>query len=1291
MTETSGLHGDDTQDGELLADLFDALLQEILDGRTPDLAAIHPDRPDLRERIQKTWALACSVAGRREPSRPVLGGYEIERELGHGGMGTVYLARHQALNREVAIKVLPHSLAMSPRAKQRFLEEARALARLRHDHVVHIHRIIDHEEMLAFEMEYVAGGSLRSLVVELAQKAKPQSIQCLAEVLHLPPEALGTRNSIEWFVRLGIRVARALGEVHRHGLIHRDVKPSNILLRKNGQPVLADFGLARAGDPHATQAAFAGTPVYAAPERLRSGDADLDARADVYSLGVTLYEALTLGPSFGGSTTNEVLRRIEEGNLPSLRKRAPNVSRDLETVIAKAMEPDRRHRYATADEFADDLERLLSLQPIHAKPAGALRRAAKFLRRHNRVAIAAVAGAFLVAAVTWPVIAHARSAELSRERAAALVLDARSHLLRPENLTSSWATVRDRNRDRIRHTPATKAAKLGVLDAALADYDPALAQDPDDTLRLERAVVALVRLFVAADDRVDEHLLAPALANLPPLTALVARQSAAREEVGTALDRAVAVASTVDRYAAGLFAFLLNDPGACRRCWRGIGELGGAQTFLDACVALQMADDGEPERAYPRLFHAARAMPKATALMFAIADAAVASGDVDLAEQWFRALPARRADEEPQTRRRRLEADLLVAKRDLDGARRIYRELMKADPSNPEPLQRLAALAITEGDQATALRLYRELERRWPDLVQPRYQLARLALQKHDLRGYLQQARRVLAEDLHRYSSNAAMQLADILRLGGLQASYAQASASFDVASRPWRDDALPLSAWMSPRRIDSLENGLRFWATYDRAAEAASRDEERPVAIALQSAHRTLRQLPGLALGLPMGLGPVAIVALPALVESGTVFLTPLLLPFQTVLGTRLHFFENRILVSKSLNDWKQSYGIQVLRVADTNGDTLPELCIAAPPTGVNQGGGYVEMRNLADGSLSTTFEAPDDDTAWGRAIANLGDVDGDLCDDIVIGSPINSTWATAPATVTLKSGRTGTDIWTIEGNTIGFGCSLASIGDVDGDGIRDVLVGEPPTQLNGEVLGVVHVCSGRTGRQIHELVSPRDDVWFGAAVADAGDANGDGIDDVLVGGNFGNAPGVVAVYDGRTGDLLSTLAEEDRDTTFAFCVTALHDVDGDGLADIAVGAPALSSDGRLPGKVHVFSSRTGRVVHELRGDRPGDGFGFGLCWLPTWRRSDESCIAVSARQGGPVGGGYVRVSAARDGEPLQTFASAGSTAFGFSMVDLGDLDGDGLRDLGISAIRPSGVVILSMSFADIAPKGPK
>ncbi|MCA8953002.1 MAG: serine/threonine protein kinase, partial [Planctomycetes bacterium] len=238
MTSSTGDSGPsrdlDTRDGELLADLFDDLLQEILEGRTPDLAGYLPDRPDLRERVARTWALACSVAGRREASKPVLGGYEILRELGHGGMGTVYLARHDILQRDVAIKVLPHSLAMSPRAKQRFLQEAKSLARIRHDHVVHIHRVLDHTEMLAFEMEYVDGPSLQQVLQELRAGRRPA--------------LLGDGNPVEWCVRTCIDVARALDEVHRHGLIHRDIKPSNILLRRNGTPVVADFGLACLGE-----------------------------------------------------------------------------------------------------------------------------------------------------------------------------------------------------------------------------------------------------------------------------------------------------------------------------------------------------------------------------------------------------------------------------------------------------------------------------------------------------------------------------------------------------------------------------------------------------------------------------------------------------------------------------------------------------------------------------------------------------------------------------------------------------------------------------------------------------------------------------------------------------------------------------------------------------------------------------------------------------------------------------------------------------------------------------------
>ena len=149
--------------------------------------------------------------------------------------------------------------------------------------------------------------------------------------------------------------------------------------------------------------AFADTPLYAAPERLRGGDEAIDARADIYSLGVTLYEAITLSPPYHGRSTGEVLRRMERGKLPPMRARTRYVSDDLQTVLEKAMEPDPQDRYANAAALADDLERLLSLQPVLARPAGVLRKLGKAARRNRRLLAAAAGGALAVALFAWQI------------------------------------------------------------------------------------------------------------------------------------------------------------------------------------------------------------------------------------------------------------------------------------------------------------------------------------------------------------------------------------------------------------------------------------------------------------------------------------------------------------------------------------------------------------------------------------------------------------------------------------------------------------------------------------------------------------------------------------------------------------------------------------------------------------------------------------------------------------------------------------------------------------------------
>lgn len=1272
-----------THDEELLADLFDVMLQEILEGRTPELADYHPERPDLQARITKAWSLACSVAGRREPSRPVLGGYEILRELGHGGMGTVYLARHQVLQREVAIKVLPQSLAMSPRAKQRFLDEARSLARVRHENIVHIHRVLDHSEMLAFEMELIDGPSLQHVVQTLRQQSKPHTTEALANVLQLPPAALGARTTVEWTVRLGIKVARALAEVHRIGLVHRDVKPSNILLRSDGRPVLADFGLAR-DDDDAQGTSFAGTAVYAAPERLRGGDAGLDGRADVYSLGVTLCECLTQRAPYPGQTTEQVLRQIEAGRFVGLRHEAPHVSRDLDTVIGKAMEPDPRHRYATADELADDLERVLNFEPVRAQPASAARRVGKFLRRHRRIVLAATAGALVVFAGLWPVLRHLANIEGQRAASERALLAARTAVMSPENLHATWArSITGATRTWLREA-SSAAAQTTALRTALRHYDEALAVTTSQVVQLERDVIATTLTVLAPrTEPLPEVELRRALDPLPPLTAQLARRMlVAGKQSALAID--VKAATPTDCFAAGYLSFLLGDVQTATSCWHGLDKMLPDAPLLDACAALLLANDGYPERAYPRLFHAAKEFPGSSALALALTDAALVMGDLQLAENWLNAVPDRADQPFAHSRRELLRADLHAVAGELDTAAATYRRLARDDSNDPLPMQRLAELAVRQGDWPSAGRQFQNLLHRWPDHSHARLELARLALIRRDRDAYLQQAQYVLALDRHAHSPGSISRFAEILRLGGLDELRAERFA--DVApgyGTGARSAPIPLSSWLPPHVVHAISDGLRIRAAFDASLIHCRKRDARELPSIASAAWLTSLRLPQILWRLPPRLR-IAAVAIPPLIgeqlaERIAVWLTP----FERSLGAPLRVVNAPALVSERLEDSTLVFGARLATARDLDGDTLRELIVACPVNGTSPRPACVQFRSLSDGSLLRTIENEDDALLFARSIAVLGDADGDYCDDLLIGAPRGRKDGSLPE-VQLRSGRTGERIWTATWNTDAFGVDVAALGDVDDDGCPDLIVGASAPSLQRSDRGRAFVLSGRTGAVLRELVAEHGNNWFGGAVASAGDVDGDGNIEVIVGGNYGNAPGLVQVMKVTDGSTLFTFADDDRASHFGAQVLGVGDVLGDHHVDWVISAPGLGNPSR-PGRVIVVDGATGKVGYELLGDQGGDGFGTTLCALADWRRDGRPALAVGSRRGGPSGSGYVRVFDARTGAPLQTIAGNPHMArFGFAIADLGDRDGDGFRELAIAELDRRGVArVRSMSFA--------
>ncbi len=330
--------------------------------------------------------------------RPELGGFRVVREIGRGGMGVVYEAIEKALGRRVALKVLPFAAAIDPRQIARFRVEAQAASQLNHPHIVPVYSVGCHGGVHFYAMQLVDGPTLADLIAGLRDQAGPAGAAATASgagatwTLTATSTATRDRAFFREVARLGRQAAEALDHAHQQGVLHRDVKPSNLMVDARGQLWVTDFGLARfQGEASLTAPGdVLGTLRYMSPEQAASDRVSVDARTDVYSLGATLYELTTLRPVYEGNNRQELLRRIalEEPRRP--RAVRPEVPRDLETIVLKAMAKDAAARYRTAQELADDLGRFLDDRPILAHPVGPLERLARWARRHAAALLVAV-------------------------------------------------------------------------------------------------------------------------------------------------------------------------------------------------------------------------------------------------------------------------------------------------------------------------------------------------------------------------------------------------------------------------------------------------------------------------------------------------------------------------------------------------------------------------------------------------------------------------------------------------------------------------------------------------------------------------------------------------------------------------------------------------------------------------------------------------------------------------------------------------------------------------------------
>jgi tetratricopeptide (TPR) repeat protein len=615
-----------------------------------------------------------------------IAGYRILRQIGAGGMGTVFEAHEEKMNRRVALKVLSRHSRLSEKGQDRFAREAWIGGRLNHPNLIKVYERGELDDLLFYSMELVDGGSLGDVIENLKRWGKDERWGL----------ELGSRRYVEWAITQVVSAARGVHYAHQQGVIHRDIKPMNILLNRDPLMVkIVDFGVAV--DSQATrlttEGKLMGTVVYMAPEQIVGRPGDIDARTDVYALGVTLFELLTLELPFSGDTQQGYMNAVLTSEARSPSKLNERVSRDLEVVLQKALEKRAGDRYASAAELADDLENVLHFRPIVARPVTLPSRVWRWVQR--RPMHAALVG---VLAFGLPTIAVLGIRALQHQR-----------LIEELEIEGLRRTARS----------LSHQARYGEM---LDSLDRILRRRPDDSRSLLDRTLAYDRLAAAERDpwrREELHELAVAdatrLVDLVPraswplrVRAFVLGNAGRTTEAGRderAAAGAASVPDPIERTIDGTLALLRNEPGRAVELFSAVlrdqpdavetrlsralayeelGDSASARTDYEVLVALRPDDVLVLHNLGRLLTNAGQLEEGAAQLVRARAiDPRDAQIHVTLADNLFR-----------QARAKTAAGDTAGALHDLDEAEASARRSIELDTDQPSARVNLGAILV---------------------------------------------------------------------------------------------------------------------------------------------------------------------------------------------------------------------------------------------------------------------------------------------------------------------------------------------------------------------------------------------------------------------------------------------------------------------------------------------------------------------------------------------------------------------------------------------------------------------